>query len=250
MRSRIAAALLLMSGTAFAQSGGVNENPHRVPDRPPNVRPPDAGKSDGRATATPAVIAVVTAAKARPGGVLLGPDAMRIRDLVNADGKLDETEIDLLDELAAPEIRAVTISPRTGSGPTEITGTVSGETLRVFEAVFEQQYRGWWDATDPVSGWRDLVRAAMRSNGAHSRVRKFLAARTQQAAQESTPANVYEPARRLVSVFTARNEQIAMPDRTLGRRLQYESFVDADIYVHGRLPDFIYSWLQQPPKAN
>ena len=50
--------------------------------------------------------------------------------------------------------------------------------------------------------------------------------------------------RTLLSAFSRRNEQQPPADRTLGRRLQYEAFVDGDYLVGGRLPDFLYAWLK------
>lgn len=242
------AALLMFASPALAQ-GWANSNDRVVPDRPPNGRPADARNGDGRAVATPAVIAVIAAAKARPQRVMQGIDAVQVRDLLLQDGKLDEPEIDLLDELSAREIRAIAVSPANGKGPAEFTGTVSGEAMRVFEAVFEQRYRAQWEAKDPVAGWAALVEEARRSNGSHSRIRQFLARIATEAAQASTPANTQEPMRKVLSGFFSRNgEKLPLPVRTLGRRLQYEALVDADINTGGRLPDFFHDLLKQPPK--
>lgn len=246
MRRLIAAALMMIASPALAQ-GGPNTSVQIVPDRPPNGRPADARNTDGRAVASPAVIAVMTAAKARPQRVMQGIDAAQIRDLLLQDGKLDEAEVDLLDELAAREIRAITVAPTTGKGPSEIVGTVSGDTMRVFEAVFEQRYRASWEARDPIAGWRDLLAEARRSNGSHSRVRAFLGTMAYAAARDSTPANTYEPVRKFISAIAARNEKLPLPDRSLGRRIAWETMVDADNASRGSLPDFVYSWLKQPP---
>lgn len=247
MRCFIVFGLLLTAAPALAQSGG-NDSANVLPVRPPNQRPADAQNTDGRATAKAEILSVIAGAKQRPARVLLVQDAANIRDLVLYDGKLDETEIDLLDELTASAIRAITISPASGGGEPVITGTVSGDTLRVLEAVFDQRYRTLWDAPDAVAGWTGLLREARRSDASHSRVRKFLAAMTTQAARDSTAANTYEPARKWVSAYASRNEKLPLPERTLGRRLAYEAFVDGDLNVGGRLPDFVYSWLKQPPK--
>lgn len=247
MRCFMVFGLLLSATPALAQSGG-GGNADIMPVRPPNQRPADAQNADGRATAKADVLSVIAASKQRPARVLLGPDAANIRDLLLYDGKLDEPEIDLLDELTASAIRAITISPASGGGEPVVTGTVSGDTLRIFETVFDQRYRTMWDAPDAVAGWTALLREARRSDASHSRVRKFLAGMTTQAARDSTAANIYEPARKWVSAYASRNEKLPMPERTLGRRLAYEAFVDGDFNVGGRLPDFIYSWLKQPPK--
>lgn len=247
MRRWIVAALMLGASPALAQ-GWANSSDQIIPSSPPNQRPPDARDTDGRAVAAPAVVALITAAKARPRGVLLETDAARLGEILMQDRALDETEIDLLDELSTRRIRAITVSPASGKGPSEVTGTVSGATLRVFEAIFEQRYRASWEARDPVAGWRQILAEARRSDGSHSRVRAFLAGMARKAASDSTPANTYEPARKLISDISARNEKLPLPDRTYGRRLAWEAFVDADIHVQGRLPDFVYSWLRQPPK--
>ena len=248
MHRLIAAALLMFASPALAQ-GGANSNAAIVPDRPPNGRPADARTADGRAVATPAVIAVIAAAKARPQRVMQGIDAVQIRDLLLQDGKLDEAEVDLLDELSAREIRAITVSPTNGKGTAEITGTVGGDAMRVFEAIFEQRYRAHWEAKDPVAGWAALVEEARRSNGSHSRIRQFLARIATEAAQVSTPTNTHEAMRKVLSGFYRRNgEKLPLPVRTLGQRLQYEALVDADINSGGRMPDFFHDLLKQPSK--
>lgn len=247
MRGLIAMGLMAMGGLlasapALAQ-GGANSSVEILPQRLPNQRPADAANTDGRARASAEVIAVIVAAQRQPARVMQAADAARIRDLMLLDGRLDEAEIDLLDELTASAIRAITITPAKGGEPI-VTGTVSGDTLRVLEAPLEQRYRAMWDAADPVSGWAALLREARRSDPSHGRVRKFLVTMTHPAARDSTAANTYEPARTLLSAFSRRNEQQPPADRTLGRRLQYEAFVDGDYLVGGRLPDFLYAWLK------
>ena len=247
MRNLIAMGLLMAAAPALAQSAA-NSSGEIVPERPANLRPADAQNTDGRARASAEVIAVIAAAKQRPSRVIQMMDAASIRDLVLMDGKLDDADIDLLDELTANTIRAVTISPLSGGGAPVVIGTVSGDAKRTLEAPFTQRYDALWDAKDPVAGWTGLLREARRSDSSHSRVRKFLGKKALEAAQSGTAPNAYGPAVKLVGAFSSRNEKLPLPDRALGRRLQYEAFVDADIAVDGRLPDFIYSWLKQPPK--
>lgn len=250
MKRVVAALSVLVASPVMAQGGPLNSEVIAVPTRPPNVRPADAKNSDGRATASREVIAVLTAATQRPPRPLLGPDAIRIRDLVLADGKLDDAEFDLIDELSEHSIRTIRITPATGSSEPLFVGTASGETLRAFEAIFEQRYRAQWDAKDPVKGWTELLREAKISQASHGRIRRFLGTITIPAAQQSTVANTYAPARKFISDYALRNEKLPLAERTLGRRLAYEAMVDADIYVRGALPEFIYSWLKNPPTQN
>lgn len=247
MRNLIGIGLLLAATPALAQSWG-NSSLAVLPERPPNLRPADASVADGRAKASAEVLAVIAAAKDRSTRVMQVTDAANIRSLLLIDGTLDEAELDLLDELTASAIRAITVSPLSGNAQPVITGTVSGDTRRVLEGPLEQRYRAMWDAKDPVEGWMRLLREARRSDASHSRVRAFLATMTLQAARESTAANVYRPLTQLVAAFSSRNEKLPLADRTLGRRLQYEAFVDGDFFAGGQMPDFIYSWLKLPPK--
>lgn len=250
MRTAIAAICLALGAGPVLAQGWANSGSQVIPARPASQRPADAPDSDGRALASPAVIAVIAAAKERTQRVLLEADAGRLRDLLMMDGQLDASEWDLIDELAAPNIRAITVAPTAGNGPAVVTGTVGGATRQVLVAVLEQRYREWWDAKDPFAGWRALVDEARRSSGSHERVRRFLGTITTQAAKDGTPANTYEPVRKQVSAFAQRNEKQPLAQRTLGRRLQYEAFVDADINLGGQLPDFFYDWLKQPPKPD
>lgn len=242
MRAVLATCLLFASTPLIAQqdTGGPTI---------PNGPTPAGAPNDGRATASPAIIAIIAAARQRPIPipVLQPQDAEQIRSLVLADGKIDDAEFDLLDELASNTIRNIRISAPGGKGPEVVTAAVSGQPRRIFDTIFQQHYLTNWEAKDQAAGWTEIIRQAKFSDSAHSRVRKFLAKFALDAATTSNNANAYGPVTSLIIEFSKRNDKLPDVDRVIGRRLMYEAFSDADAAQNGNLPDWLYTWLGKPP---
>jgi hypothetical protein len=165
-----------------------------------------------------------------------------------ADGSLDSAEFDLLDELANEKIRAVMISLAPGDPPAVITGTVFGQTQKVFDEMFLNHYQASWQSTDDAAGWAELVRQAKFSDSAHSRVRRFLAALALEASRASNPGNQQRPATQLIGIMLKRSQALPDADRAFVTRLIYEAYIDADIAMNGALPDYTYNWLANAPR--
>lgn len=240
-RTILVAVLVAIAMPAAAQTDGFT----RIP-RVANAAATDGSTEDGRAVAAEAVIGIIVAAQLRPARYLQVEDAQRIRAVLLADGKLDDSEFDLLDELASGRIRAITIRAASGKGQPVITGTVSGPTLAVFDAMFGQHYQASWQAADQVSGWAELVRQAKFSDGGHTRVRKLLAAKALAAAKEGTAANANKPLITLIGAMHKRNEGLPEKDQAFGKRLMFEACSDADAAMNGSIYDWIYNWLNKP----
>lgn len=242
MRVVLAACLLFASTPAIAQFDTVGPT---IPNGPT----PTGAPNDGRATASPAIIAIIAAARQRPIPipVMQPEDAERIRALVMADRRIDDTEFDLLDELASNTIRNIRISALGGKGPEVFTAAASGLPRRVFDTIFQQHYLSNWQAGDQAAGWTEIIRQAKFSDSAHSRVRKFLAKFALDAATTSSTANAYGPVTSLIIEFSKRNDKLPDADRVIGRRLMFEAFSDADAAQGGNLPDWLYTWLNKPP---
>ncbi|MDP3907784.1 hypothetical protein [Novosphingobium sp.] len=243
-RTILAAGLVAIAMPVAAQTDGFTSIP-----RVANAAAPDGSTEDGRAVAAEAVIGIIVAAQLRPARFLQVEDAQRIRAVLLADGKLDDSEFDLLDELASGRIRAIMIRAASGKGQPAITGTVSGPTLAVFDAMFGQHYEASWQAADQVSGWAELVRQAKFSDSAHTRVRKFLAAKLLPAAKEVTPANASKPLITQLGLLIKRNGGLPEQDQAFGKRLMFEAFSDVDAAMNGAIYDGIYSWLNKPAAA-
>jgi hypothetical protein len=246
MRNCLAALLLLAGQPAFAQGGSMSSP--GLPNRIANAVAADGMTNDGRAIAAADVVAILTAAQQRPARTLQPADAAGIRTILLADSSLDSAEFDLLDELANEKIRAVMISLAPGAPPAVITGTVFGQTQKVFDDMFQSHYQASWQSTDDAASWAELVRQAKFSDSAHSRVRRFLAALALEASRASNPGNQQRPATQLIGIMLKRSQALPDADRAFVTRLIYEAYIDADIAMNGTLPDYTYSWLANAPR--
>jgi len=206
-----------------------------------------ASPNDGRVMASPAIMEVVSQTWYRSSTIMSETEVRKLAEVVMADGRLDSDELDLIDELTVPRIRAINISPRSGTGRMMVVGTLSGENKRLLEQPMEAYYAALYGDGKTAKRWEELVRQSQISDGALERVRGFLANKTAAAAQASTVANVYEPARTLIKDWLAHNKALPAELQDRGNWLIFQSFEKGDAATDGKLPDFIYNWTK--PKA-
>lgn len=200
---------------------------------------------DFRAVASPQVFSIMASGSSSQ---LNEDQARQIAAIIMEDGRLDEAEIDLIDEIISDSVRAITIRPSSGDAE-KVVGSQSGAAKRVFLALMEDHYQGLYEAPDPAKGWEALVRQSLISSSAYKRVQYFLAPKALAAGKESTVENTYKPIREYISALFARHNQL--PDETQlqdrSRWLIYSSVSLADMNMSDQLPDFLYSWARPQP---
>lgn len=234
-------AIVFLSQSAMAQ-GAITIS------RVPSKYPKESFSSDGRATASEQIVTILaTASNRRPNTLLTPEEANSIRLLILADGKLEESEFDLLDELAAPQIRAISTTSISRPGNQSINGTTLGQSKEILESVFYGYYSKQWQATDTYAGWAEIIKHGKFSEGAHDRVRKFLGKMAFDAAKSGGDQVPNRPAIALLGQYLGRNEKLSYDDKVYGRRLIYEAFSDVDYYMNDALPNVLYEFLRNPP---
>ncbi len=232
MRTTLLAALLLASAVAG----------------PPVHAEESAPIVDGRARADDRVLAII--ANVRPSGraALNAQDVRQIGDIFNADGKFDPTEIDLLVELTAEDLRVINIRPLSDGGDRLVSiGTQYGASKAALNELLEAHVARLSDMLDKPASWEALVRYSRLSSATLDMVRNALVARASALAAQSTVANVYKPARETISGWSDLNKAIAPDLQDPGRLLIHHAFAQADAQNGGRLPDFLYDWTKAKP---
>lgn len=208
--------------------------------------PAPAPVHDGSMLVDQQVLAVISQARQRGSTLLNDAEVGRIRELLLADGKLDENERDVIDELTAGNIRAINTRLIGGDGKITTIGTLSGPREAYLREAMNVHYASLYGAELSVGGWEELVRQSRISDGALVRMRNFLGAKALVAAKESTTANAWKPARALLTDWSTKNKEIAPELQDRGRWLIHDGFKIADEATNNALPDFIYDWVNKP----
>lgn len=213
----------------------------------PAAEPAPAPTHDASMQVDQQVLDVILKARQRGSTLLNDTEVSRIRELLLADGKLDENERDVIDELTAGSVGAINTRLIGGDGKITIIGTVSGPREAYLREAMNVHYAALYGEELTVAGWEELVGESRISDGALGRMRDFLGARALVAAKESTAANAWKPARTLLTEWSTKNREIdpALQDR--GRWLIHDGFEIADEATNNALPDFIYDWVNKPP---
>jgi hypothetical protein len=169
------------------------------------------------------------------------------------DGKIDAAEADLLNELTQPRIRSINVS-REGSASTEptlTTGNTGGLAKKIY---FDTLYPAEELAASLAKGeseWKALIGSARTYDGREAQITQMLAEKLAQPLKESSSANAYKPVAQAITQYY--NWSVAAgpdPDTVMdGRILVYRAAYTADMKADNVMPDFLYSWLKNPPKA-
>lgn len=216
---------------------------------PAGAEPVAPTYGNGRALADPQVFAVIVAAQMQGRYVLTADETQKIADLFMADGTLDANEADLADELLSDDVRAIDVAPLQGTAKSATTASLPNAARAPLEDLFARRYAAIYGSEPGKEQWQQLVVESRLSPGALNRVRAFLGTKADPAMKDSALANVYQPARTLISVWFARNGEIAPELQDSGRWLIYSVFDKANAGLDPKLPDYLYSWIRPQPKG-
>lgn len=246
MRRCAAVILLLVVGSPsglFAQgSTTVPSRPHEVTIGPPTPRTPLDGKVTGLNLP---VFEKVRAIQAAGGPGMTEAGAEALIQAIRADGSVDPAEWDLLDELCNSRTRAIKITPAAADGAASNESvsltSVAGNTLvRVIAAIPVLDLEKAW--SDGAAGWAAITAEHGRGGVTALRTVHFVADKLAAEWRKSTTANAYKP---LVDAVSARYKlcDAVGEAKTASRTLLREGMVLVDLYDGGKVPDFLYTWI-------
>ena len=95
---------------------------------------------DGRAVAAPEIVEIIAAAKAGPRRTLQEGHVSQIIAILQANGKLDPNEVDLVDELMIGQTSTVSVRPLSGSPQPQLTSVVFGDEMRLLRELMDRHY--------------------------------------------------------------------------------------------------------------
>ena len=169
--------------------------------------------------------------------------AREVAAAVALDGKVDSAERDLLEELTQRNVRTVSIGRGVAPAGDQrvMLYPTSGEAQQVLVLAIDPALETAWASTR--HGWGELL-AKAGSDRAH--VKRYLVTKLTEKANESNVANRYKPFRDLISELHVDAALAPGSDPAAARALLFEAAQETDRAVGGKLPDFLYNWVNPP----
>jgi hypothetical protein len=150
----------------------------------------------------------------------------QLRDAVWADGKLDDGEQDLLEELTSPRFQTITVGPGINVYP------AGGPYVKTLQAAYLPP-----DLRAP--GYENNLQSLV--DQPHTPAVAYLYEDLYTVAEQSNIANRYKPVRDRLNVLVTASNKTTDPKRT--RALIHEAMTQVDKGGNDKLPDYLYNWI-------
>lgn len=170
-------------------------------------------------------------------------DTARLLELFQADGMLDPSEVDLMEELSTHEARLITIGCT--CDPSLRASLVNLPAFRdAFLPVLDRSWATVWSGG--ADGWASLAEAFARPDLRYleSRLIEIVARQVEADWTQSSMANRYQPVRdRIATLYTA-NNAAPLDVQKRGRWLLFLGIERADRRQENAIPDFLYGFIK------
>lgn len=191
--------------------------------------------------------------------VMTEAEAHRLKAAVLKDGRIDDIERDLLEELVQTQFRSITITPATaptsatprivlltGASPLPAKVTcypISGNAKRVLVDVLRPalDLNAAWGQAGP--GWQAIVREYKLGPVQEARVLTFVKAKLDEEWKKSNTGNGFKPYRDLVGRLYGYGSASGA-DATGTRTVLYKAANEHDKANGDKVPDFLYNWIR------
>lgn len=245
MSFRITLILFFVAGVqvpSFAQ--GVEAKPGRPLELtygPPTPRTP----VNGRVTGLNLVVFEKLKAIRATGTTIRAPDAQQLKTAILADASVDPEEWDLLDELSQQRTRAITITAvstgETSSPNSVMLSSVSGEarTILIGTIPVADLDKLW---NEGATGWAALIAEYERGGVTAVRTTYFVVDKLAAEWRQSSTATAYNPFRTVVNDLYKQCDLLG-EKKNSGRALLRQALKLVDDYDEGKVPDFLYNWI-------
>ncbi len=260
--SALGAILFCLCAPAFAQTGGTLAPVKGLPAT--DWEAAYAGPLDDAAVASPEVFRLLTewASVKDPTNPALyrkyiGEDEARlVIGHLRRDGKLDASEIDLLEEFALPKDRVVRLTRLGPDGKPDKTSRTAVTTPPGMMQSFARELTAMWqtewersnDSGQDAAGWPTLVGIYARDPGKneilHKRVRAAGQAMLTAKWQASNAGNRWAPFRDAIRLYDGATLKLRQAEWPKGKLLLYDAAADTDRHYGDAIPDFLYNWLK------
>jgi hypothetical protein len=253
----LAAATLVLSGPASAQTGGTVAPVEGLPATAWEAA--YARPLDDAAVASPEIFRLLTewAPVRDPGNPALyrkyiGEDEAKlvVRHL-RRDGKLDAGEIDLLEEFAFPRERVIRLTRLGADGKPEKASAAAVTPPPGMMQSFARELNAMWQtewAKPDAAGWPLLVglyaRDPKRYEILHKRLRAAGQAVLTEKWRQSNAGNRYVPFREAIRLYDGATLKLPQAQWPAGKRLLFDAAADTDRHYGDAIQDFLYVWLK------
>jgi hypothetical protein len=169
-------------------------------------------------------------------------DGMQLRGMIMADGKIDDGERDLLEELTSPQFRAISVTPAGSSTKKQQVYPTGGPARKIFVNMLSPplNLEAAWARGE--AGWNELVAAYKNNPQESQRIIDFVSAKADVEWAKGSLGDGYKPLRDFVARLHKMTGTPAA-DSIYGRQLISRAMEQSDMRAKGQIPDMIYNWV-------
>lgn len=198
------------------------------------------GKVSGLNTTT---FNALQAIKKRNPGSLTEKDANELKAAVNKDGKIDDGERDLLEEMTQSQFRNITVTQEGNINAKVMTFPTVGNAKKVLQDTINPVLNLEEAWNNGNTGFNDIIKAYKKSPMEEARVTNFVADKLAKAWEQSNMGNGYKPLRDMIGRLYGFSNS-AGSDTNTGRTILYKSMNQIDRNAGDSIPDFLYNWVR------
>ena len=181
--------------------------------------------------------------KKRNPGAFTEANANELKAAINKDGKIDDAERDLLEEMTQSQFRSITVTQEGSSTAKVVSYPVSGNAKKVLQDTLNPplNLEDAWSKGN--AGFNDIIKAYKKSPIEEARVTNFVSGKLAQAWEQSNMGNGYKPLRDMIGRLYGFSNSTGS-DTNTGRTILYKSMNQLDRNAKDSIPDFLYNWVR------
>ena len=210
----------------------------------PSASTEPAANLDGKVSdLNPTAFEALAAVKRAKPGPIDEKDAQELKRSLLADGKVDDQERELLDELLASRMQSITVSELGQSQKSLVVFPVSGKAREVLMEVLHPPLDFAQEWEKGAAGYANIVESVKQNPPGEKAALAFLEQKLGESWHESSTANAYRPLRDRMNQC----QDWAMKcsgNVPLARGLLYKAMLELDEKESDRIPDFLYQWIR------
>lgn len=168
-------------------------------------------------------------------------DALELKGAIMRDGKIDDAERDLLEEMTQSQFRGITVTQAGSSTTRVIVYPTSGHAKMALQNTLSPPLNLEAKWAQGTAGWNEIVANYRKGAIEENRVVNFVAAKLGADWAASNMGNSYKPLRDRIAQLHGYSGTPGA-DTTNGRVILYKAMKKLDAEQNDRVPDFLYNW--------
>lgn len=168
-------------------------------------------------------------------------DALELKGAIMRDGKIDDAERDLLEELTHNLFRGITVTQAGSSTVRVIVYPTIGPARQALQNTLSPPLNLEAKWAQGAAGWNEIVANYRKGAIEENRVVNFVSAKLGLDWAASNMGNSYKPLRDRIAQLYGYSGTPGV-DTTNGRVILYKAMKKLDAEQSDRVPDFLYNW--------